>query len=220
MITNLLSLIRIKDWLKNIIIFLPLIFSGNLTHFNLYNNLFFSFIIFSLASSFIYILNDIKDLEDDQKHLLKKIKKPLAANKLPLSYAYILMIFLFFLIASYLLINTAILYHILFYVLINISYSFYFKKIPFLEMFLISFGYLIRLDAGSISINVETSLILSSAVFSLSFFVISIKRFVEINNQNTKRSKLKFYTPNILKILIIISAFLFIFLSLFFFYFF
>ncbi|MDC0193311.1 UbiA family prenyltransferase [Pelagibacteraceae bacterium] len=217
MITNSLSLIRVKDWLKNILLFLPLVFSGKLIQYNLYTELFLSFFLFSLASSFIYILNDIKDLEDDKKHLIKKIKKPLASNKLTLSYAYKLMFFLIFLITGYILVNNSLFYHIIIYILINICYSIYLKKIPFLEIILISFGYLIRLDAGSQIINVETSLLLSSAVFSLAFFVISIKRYVEITNQYTKRTKLKFYSPNILYILIFLSALLFIFLSLVFF---
>ena len=78
MITNTLKLLRIKDWLKNVIIFLPLIFSGNLKYEYFYFDLIIAFFLFSLTSSFIYIINDIVDVEDDKKHPLKINKKPLA----------------------------------------------------------------------------------------------------------------------------------------------
>ena len=83
--------------------------------------------------------------------------------------------------------------HILLYVFINILYSYYLKNIPFLEVFLICFGYLIRLDAGSLIIGVNTSLFLSSSVFFICFFVISIKRLIEISNEQTSRNRLFLY---------------------------
>ena len=177
MIKDILALIRIKDWVKNIIIFLPLIFSGNLSNVDMQLSLIFTFIIFSFTSTSIYILNDIVDLKDDQNHSIKKIRKPLAAEKLSINFAKLLLLFFTILVIILILFQPVILYFIIIYALINISYSFFFKKIPFLEIILICSGYLIRLEVGSYMIQVETSLLLMTSIFSLSFamkFIINI----------------------------------------------
>tara|TARA_B100000886_G_C20011898_1_gene322318 strand:+ start:62 stop:289 length:228 start_codon:yes stop_codon:yes gene_type:complete len=71
-LVDILTLIRIKDWLKNIIIFFPLIFSGYLFDSSKYLILVIGFIVFALVSSFIYVLNDILDVNKDISHPLKK----------------------------------------------------------------------------------------------------------------------------------------------------
>ena len=73
MFLHILNLIRIKDWLKNLLIFVPLIFSDNLLRTDFYFDLFFAFFLFSLTCSVIYILNDIKDISTDKAHPIKKI---------------------------------------------------------------------------------------------------------------------------------------------------
>ena len=218
MIINTLRLIRLKDWLKNSIIFLPVIFSGNLLNSYLYIDLFFSFLIFSLTSSIIYIINDLNDLEDDKNHKIKKYKKPLASGDLSRKYAYFLLVSISLLtIILFFLNSNSIHNHIFLYLIINLSYSTFFKKIPFFEIFLICVGYLIRLDLGSYVIGVETSFLLSACIFSLSSFVISIKRLLEINNQNTNRKKIKFYSSLTIQVITVCSAISFLIFSLLFF---
>ena len=87
-------------------------------------------------------------------------------------------------------------------------------------MLIICTGYLIRLYAGSHTVNVDTSIILAMSIFSLSFFIIAIKRFVELNYQETSRVSNLDYSQNTIKILIIFSSFVFLFCSLIFFIFF
>lgn len=217
MIKDILTLIRIKDWIKNIIIFLPLIFSGNLSNYNLQINLIIVFIIFSFSSTCIYILNDIVDLKDDQKHSLKRLTKPLAAKKLSVSFAKNLLVLFVFLLSFSIYFKLEIINYLLLYILINISYSVYLKKIPYLELFLICSGYLIRLEVGSFVTGVQTSLLLISSVFSLSFFVISIKRLTELIKQDTKRNKNLNYSNTILNFFIYLAGGTFLMSSLFFF---
>ena len=220
MISNILTLIRIKDWLKNIVIFFPIIFSNNLQSAELLISVVKVFFIFSFTSTCIYIFNDIIDIEDDKIHKIKKFQKPLAANTLSKNLAYFLLIL--FLIFSIILLcfNIFIISFIAAYFLINISYSLYFKRIPYFEMLIICTGYLIRLYAGSHTVNVDTSIILAMSIFSLSFFIIAIKRFVELNNQETSRVSNLDYSQNTIKIIIIFSSFVFLFCSLIFFIFF
>ena len=72
-----LKLLRVEQWVKNFFVFIPLFFSGNITHPNFFVKSVFAFIVFSLIASSIYILNDYKDIEADQKHPEKK-DRPLA----------------------------------------------------------------------------------------------------------------------------------------------
>ena len=83
-----LKLIRIKDWLKNIIIFFPLIFSGYLFDLSNYSNLVIGFISFSIVSSIVYILNDILDIERDKVHPTKKYTKPLASGRISIPMSF------------------------------------------------------------------------------------------------------------------------------------
>ena len=209
LITSIVTLIRLKDWLKNIIIFLPLIFSGNLRYENFYLDLFITFILFSLTASFIYIINDIVDINEDKKHNLKIFKKPLASGKITKSFAKILLFLILFILIGAFFKYKSIYPYLILYALLNISYSLYFKKIPIIDVILISIGYLIRLDVGSLVINVNTSIYLAGTIFFLASFIIFIKRVVEYKNySNIKRFKL-FYNEFNLSILIFISAVLF-----------
>ena len=76
-IKSLLRLMRIHQYVKNMFIFLPLFFAGQITNIVLFSNAFVGFIGFSIAASAVYTLNDFLDIEDDRKHPSKK-DRPLA----------------------------------------------------------------------------------------------------------------------------------------------
>ncbi len=214
MFLNTIQLIRIKDWLKNLVIFFPILFSNNLHSSENLKNVFLSFLIFSITASCIYILNDIVDYKDDKLHKLKKFKKPLASQKLSINFARnLLLVFLFF-VLFFLFLFPSIIYYILIYFLINVSYSLFFKKIKYLEMILICSGYLIRLYLGSYAIEVQTSFLLAISVFSLSLFVISLKRSLEVLKQETSRIKSLNYADNSLNFITIINGLIFLFCTL------
>ena len=124
----ILNLIRIKDWLKNILIFFPLIFSGLVFDAYFYPSLILGFITFCVVSSSIYILNDILDIDSDKLHPLKKHSKPLANNSVTIGYAYITLL-VFSIISIFLLYFQPQLYiSISLYLLISFGYNFGFKK--------------------------------------------------------------------------------------------
>ena len=127
------------------------------------------FFIFSFTSSFIYIFNDIIDIEDDKIHKIKKFQKPLAANTLSKNLAYFLLILFFISSIILLYFNIFIISFIAAYFLINIFFSLYFKRIPYFEMLIICTGYLIRLYAGS-HIKCRHFNNISYIYFSLSFY--------------------------------------------------
>tara|TARA_B100002003_G_C14095985_1_gene527169 strand:+ start:566 stop:1420 length:855 start_codon:yes stop_codon:yes gene_type:complete len=211
-IVNILQLLRVKDWLKNLILFFPIIFAGSISDFFLYFSLIKGFFIFSIVSSFIYVLNDILDLKADRLHPTKKFLKPIAAGRLSLSFSYVILIILFLLITIFIFKYKVIFISLILYLTLSLSYNFFLKNIPFLELIILAIGYVIRIDAGSKLIYVKSSTIMLLCVFFLALFFIVLKRVGELNcfinsekNFNT-RKVLKYYSLEFLKKITFISA--------------
>ena len=76
-----LRLLRPKQWVKNTFVFAPLLFSGLITDSEAIKLAFSIFVIFCLASSATYVLNDFKDIENDKKHPIKSKSRPLATGE-------------------------------------------------------------------------------------------------------------------------------------------
>lgn len=210
MFRSVIQLIRVKDWIKNIVIFFPIIFSNNFYSIENIINVLVAFLTFSLTASSVYILNDILDYKDDKLHKLKRNIKPLASNRLSLNFSLILFLLFIIVITILLVLFPELIYYILIYLVINVAYSTFLKRVKYLEMFLISIGYLIRLFLGSHIIKVDTSFSLAISVFCLAMFVISIKRSVEVLNQQTSRIKKLNYSIAMLKLVSKINASIFL----------
>lgn len=206
---NFFSLIRLKDWVKNIIIFLPLVFTGNLTNIFFYYELFLTFVLFSLSSTFIYIINDIIDVEEDRLHPLKVKKKPLASKKISIKFAIVVLVIIFFILFIGFTYFNKIFYHLIFYIFVNILYTFLIKRIPILDVLLVCFGYIVRLDVGSLVIETNTSIFLALTIFFLANFIVFIKRLIQIKNYVKSKNLSWFYSFKNLKILIFFSSLLF-----------
>lgn len=191
-----IQLIRAKHWIKNFLIFLPLVCSGLLT---LKNTLLCigAFFAFSFASSFIYIINDIKDIEKDKLHPRKK-NRPLASGKIKKTTALCiaaLMIILSITINAFIIksfFNEAIIILFL-YIIINILYSFGLKDIAILDIVLLTAGFVIRVYYGASIINVEVSNWLFLTIMSASLFLGLGKRKKELINNKESRKVLTEY---------------------------
>ena len=206
MFKNYFLLTRPFQWVKNVIIFIPLIFSKKLFELDAFVLSSIGFISFILASSIIYIFNDICDLEKDKKHPIKK-NRPLANNSLKKKDAYLLIILLGLLLLVLLKSNISILGIIVIFFILNIFYSLYFKNVVIIDLIIVSCSYVIRVLAGSIIINVALSAWLLICVFSASLFLISFKRLAEIKISGFKsRPILKKYNNEILLKIIDVSA--------------
>ena len=198
---NYLKLMRVKHYIKNFLIFLPLFFSNNLLNFIKLKNCIWAFIVFSLACSIIYIFNDIKDIEKDKLHPKKK-ERPLASGKVSIKEAIILIVLLVFLVIGGMFYLKASIYSILLvivYIILNIGYSICFKNIPLLDIVVLVSGFLIRVLYGASIINVVVSNWLYLTIMALSFYLVLGKRRNEImmTDKNT-RKVLKYYNKDFL----------------------
>lgn len=177
-----LQLIRIKHWIKNLFIFAPLIFSLYLFNYNKLLNSIIAFISFSLVSTFVYIINDIKDKVSDSKHEIKKIR-PIASGKInPMIALLIGIIFAsggFLLSFFYLDVFSSSI--IISYLTINILYTFILKNFVILDVFIISLGFCFRVLLGSTSIGVTLSSWMLLTTFSISMIIGFGKRRHELD---------------------------------------
>ena len=127
MVRNMLRLIRPKQWVKNIFVLVPLMFSKTFTDPLCIIKAFCAFLCFTATSSSIYILNDIIDIEKDRHHETKRFR-PLASGEVPKGVALIFMVVLLtFGLAIAFLINFNVVIFILAYIIMNILYSLFLK---------------------------------------------------------------------------------------------
>ncbi len=193
---------RVNQWVKNLFVFLPLFFSGNLFNIDLLIESFYGFLIFSFVASSIYIINDYVDIEKDKKHPEKK-NRPLASGKISKQNAFILFLVLLvltcFLLWTFGTLQVAILVGI--YFLMNIAYSFKLKQVAILDVMIIAFGFLLRVFVGGYMTGILVSDWTILLVFDLALILALGKRRGELVNaelEGVTRKSLNGYNLNFL----------------------
>ena len=196
-----IKLMRPKHYIKNFLIFLPLIFSGNLLNIEQWILSMLGFVCFSLAASCVYVINDIKDKNKDFKHDSKR-NRPIAAGKIKVKNAIIFEFILLTILTIIIIISKMPLLSIILlflYYIINIGYSFGLKNIPILDVIILMLGFLIRVLFGASILSINVSNYLYLTVMSASFYLGFGKRRNEIVEHGSKtRSVLKYYTKDFL----------------------
>ncbi|NFA14339.1 decaprenyl-phosphate phosphoribosyltransferase [Clostridium botulinum] len=200
---GIIALMRPKQWIKNFFVFAAIIFSGNLTNEIILKNNIITFILFCLTSSTIYILNDIVDLEKDKKHPEKK-NRPLPSGRVSKSTAIIMNIVILFtvLFCSYKFVDYRIMYIYLLYIVMNIFYCFKLKNVVILDVMVITFGFVLRMESGSLATKVSVSPWLFLCTILLSLFLALNKRKSEIitlkDNRGSHRKILEEYSVELI----------------------
>jgi 4-hydroxybenzoate polyprenyltransferase len=199
---EIVKILRIKQWIKNLIIFAPLVFSQNVFDLRLLFKSGLAFVLFCLVSGAAYILNDLKDLDEDQLHPIKS-KRPLASGRLKRSQALVTFVVLVIvsLIGAF-LINLYFLVALAMYLVLQVSYSFWLKHVVILDVFLIAAGFFIRVVAGGLVIEVQISPWLIICTILLALFLALSKRRHELvlleTSAEIHRPILKEYNPYLL----------------------
>ncbi len=203
------KLLRIYQWIKNIILFAGLIFGKKIFEADLVYKSFLGFLFFSLIASSQYVFNDYLDREQDALHPEKKYR-PLASKKIDPGYALVLtcIILSIALIASYKL-SPVFFSLAIFYFGFNLLYSKFLKHIVILDVMSISIGFVIRAIAGAVLVNVNFSSWLILCTFMLALFWGFSKRRGEIlllKNAGEHRKILEEYSPEFLNLMMGIST--------------
>ena len=154
MLLALLKSMRPKQWPKNALVFVALVFDRQLTNPVAFLHTLAGFILFCLISSAVYIINDVMDIEADRNHPTKRLR-PIASGKLPVPVARLAVgvILLVVLPLAYLL-SPYFAVIVLVYFLLNLAYSVYLKHVPILDVFALASFYVLRVAAGVVLIQV------------------------------------------------------------------
>ncbi len=210
MIRAILQEIRVKQWYKNLVIFIPLIFAEKLFDFNSITTVIIGFVSLCLISSTNYILNDITDIKRDREHPEKK-NRPVASGKISVKEALIITALLG--AASLLIgaaVNSAFVLMPLTLFLLTQTYNLKIKEIPFADVHVIAVNFFIRTTAGSVALNVPISPWLGLTIFLLALFLGTGKRKTEMEllGENAAKHKIvyKKYTKEMLTCMADITA--------------
>lgn len=180
MLKNYFQLLRVPQWIKNLFVFIPLLFSLHLFEREYFLLTFKAFLIFCLASSFIYIVNDIIDINADAVHPKKKFR-PLPSGKISVTAAWLASVILFVVIVFLTILSPKeFIFLLVSFISINVLYSIYFKHIVILDIFSIAAGFSIRVLAGAAMINVPVSSWLILTTMFISLFLAVMKRHSEL----------------------------------------
>lgn len=201
-IKNYFKLLRVNHYLKNFLVLLPLVFSSELLNLSKLKTTVLGFIAFCLTASIVYIINDLKDIENDKKHPVKK-NRPFASGKVSKVEGIIILIVLTLIVLglSYFIgfehWITLLLLGV--YLLLNVFYSFGLKNVPIVDIVILVSGFFIRVVYGAQIINLTVSNWMYLTVISASFYMGLGKRRNEIIKQGDKSRKvLKYYTKEFL----------------------
>ena len=196
---------RPAQWIKNVTLFAAIVFSGFLFAPGYFTKVVWAFILFCLLSSSIYVFNDLIDIKSDRVHPFKK-NRPLASGAIPLELGIFLFLVLavtslFFALTT----STFFFFAASAYFLLNIIYSLWWKRVPILDVFSIAAGFVLRVYAGAVVIDVHMDVWFLLTVVSASLFLAVGKRRSEMTllsgagiDPKKLRSTLVHYTPDLL----------------------
>ena len=196
---GLIKLVRPKQWVKNSFVFAPLIFAGEFLHpDSVYSTLLAAF-LFCIAASAVYIVNDLKDIEKDRIHPEKSKKRPLASGQVSPQSAIILLILLYIVLISFWTVVPNVIYLIFIYLALNWAYTFKLKHEPVIEIFIVAFGFVLRVYAGAMALTVPVSHWMFITTLSISLYLASIKRRQELLQSGSQsRGVLAYYSVTLI----------------------
>jgi len=220
MVKEIIKLMRVKQWYKNLLIFLPLIFGQQIFNTGLLIATIFGFISLCFISSTNYVINDIVDSKRDARNSEKR-NRPIASGKIKKWQGIILAVFLFS-IGIFVAINLSLPFLFFAFALFLSTqlYSFKLKYMAFADVLTISVNFVIRTVSGNYVLSngyhpyIPVSLWLVLCPFFLALFLATSKRGSEVlflgNKAKGHRNVLTKYTKEITLSLMIISTSLFI----------
>lgn len=180
LLISIIKLLRPAQWIKNCFVVAPLFFGGRLLEAECWREAFIAFMAFSLMASSIYCLNDVVDVEADRRHPRKRFR-PVASGDVTPSGAYALMVFL--IITALTIPVLCLRIHalevgmiLIAYLILNVAYCLWLKRLPIVDVFIISTGFVLRLVCGGVACDIWLSPWIVSMTFLLALFLAFAKR--------------------------------------------
>lgn len=213
----LFRLLRIDNWIKNLLILLPCFFAKKITNYSILIDVIIAAIIFSLLASSVYIINDLIDAPKDRNYPSKK-NRPIAAKTISVRNAIIILVIVILVTSglSWIYLNRGEILLLGFYLLFNLLYSLFLKNILIIDFFAIPIFFEIRLFYGGFVSEVVLSHWLILIVFFFATLIAIGKRrddilILESTKANT-RNTAKYYTIQFLDAMVLITSSLLVFI--------
>ncbi|WP_226648837.1 decaprenyl-phosphate phosphoribosyltransferase [Microbulbifer variabilis] len=186
---GLIKLMRPKQWVKNGFVLAPLVFSGAFLDPDAVSHSLLAAMLFCVASSATYIINDTHDIERDRLHPKKSKTRPLAAGIVSIPAALILLASLYAVLVWGWLTAPKVVTVIVVYLVLNLAYTFVLKHQPVVDIFTIAIGFVLRVYAGAMALNVPVSSWMFITTLCLALYLAAVKRRQELNQSGTEGRK-------------------------------
>lgn len=188
-LVGLMRLIRPKQWVKNGFVFAPLIFSGEILNQDAEAATIFAAFLFCVASSATYIVNDLYDIEADRRHPKKSKSRPIASGVVSKKAAQILLVFLYGVLFFSYSFMPKVMMVIAAYLILNLAYTFFLKHEPVIDIFTIAIGFVLRVIAGAMALNLNASVWMCVTTLCLALYLAAVKRRQELAQSGTDGRK-------------------------------
>lgn len=186
---GLIKLMRPKQWVKNGFVLAPLVFSGEFLNSNAISHAVLAVVLFCIASSATYIINDMHDIEHDRLHPVKSKSRPLAAGVVSVPAALVLLGGLYASLALGWFFAPKVIGVIVAYMVLNLAYTFVLKHQPVVDIFVIAIGFVLRVYAGAMALSVPVSAWMFVTTLCLALYLAAVKRRQELSKSGAGARK-------------------------------
>lgn len=176
------TLLRPREWIKNLFVLSPLVFSGKFRDFESVQTGLLAMLVFSVVSSATYVWNDLCDRSDDAMHPVKRHTRAIAAGRVSVGMGRAYLIVLLLLSAGLLYLLPSVAPTVIAYLVLQTAYGLILRQVPVLDLFAIAVGFVFRVMAGSAAIDVKTSSWMMIATLSLALYLAASKRLSEMRS--------------------------------------
>jgi 4-hydroxybenzoate polyprenyltransferase len=188
-VMGLVRLMRPKQWIKNVFVLAPLVFVGSFLDAEPVSHALFAAMLFCVASSATYIINDMHDIERDRRHPKKSKTRPLAAGIISIPAAQILLTVLYAVLVWGWFVSPNVVMVIAAYLVLNLAYTFVLKHQPVVDIFSIAIGFVLRVYAGAMALAVPVSSWMFITTLCLALYLAAVKRRQELSQSGTEGRK-------------------------------
>ncbi|MGX5668983.1 decaprenyl-phosphate phosphoribosyltransferase [Rhizobium daejeonense] len=186
---GLFMLMRPRQWIKNSFVLGPLIFSGEFLQSEAVLSALAAVVLFCIASSATYIINDIHDIERDKLHPKKSLSRPLAAGTVTVPQALMLLVVFYVILGVSWFYAPMVISVIALYSVINLLYTFVLKHQPVVDIFTIAIGFVLRVYAGAMALTVPVSSWMFVTTLCLALYLAAVKRRQELSRNGAETRK-------------------------------
>lgn len=187
-------LLRPRQWIKNSFVLAPLIFSRSFTHPRAVVEAALAAVLFCVASSAGYIINDLADREADALHPIKSHTRPLAAGQIGIAQARTVLVALLIMIAAAFAWSPATAAVAVAYLALSAAYTAKLKHLAVWDIFALAFGFVLRALCGAVAIAVPLSPWMLITTLCLALYLATVKRRAELVAATPTRAVLRSYT--------------------------